>query len=69
MHPIADPLPDEAGLAYTIPEAARASRVGIHFLREQVNAGRLKTRFIGKRRIVLRSDLEELLRSLPTEAA
>lgn len=53
-------------LAMTIPEAAHASGVGRSTLYAEMAAGRLVARKLGRRTLVMASDLERWLTSLPT---
>jgi excisionase family DNA binding protein len=52
--------------ALTIPEACAASRIGRTKIYEAINEGRLVARKLGKKTLILRSDLREFLTTLPT---
>src|SRR5262249_31190550 len=52
--------------ALTIPEACAASRVGRTILYRAINEGRLVARKLGKRTLILRSDLRQFLAALPS---
>ena len=56
-------------LAYAVTEAARISGLSKSWLYVEMQSGRLAFRKAGKRRLILASDLESYLRSLPSEAA
>jgi excisionase family DNA binding protein len=55
--------------AYTIEEASRASTVGRVSIYEEINAGKLKARKIGRRTVILHDDLMDWLASLPAFAS
>ena len=57
------PLRDR--MAYSVPEAGALAGFGPSKAWEEVKAGRLKTRRLGRRQIVLREELERYLTSLP----
>jgi excisionase family DNA binding protein len=50
----------------TIQEACIYSGIGKTRLYEEINSGRLKARKAGKRTLILRSDLLEFLKALPS---
>jgi hypothetical protein len=52
-------------VAYSIPEAARAASIGTTKLRNEIRAGRLRVRKLGKRSIITTSDLEKWAAALP----
>lgn len=54
-------------IALTIPEAAKAVGVGVTTLREAIRNGDLIAHYPTSRPVVLRSELEEWLKSTPTE--
>ena len=56
-------------LAYTIDESCAAARVGRTTLYEEIAAGRLIARKVGRRTVILRSDLESWLAQLPQAKA
>lgn len=56
-------------IAYTIPEAAKAAGIGRSTLYEEIAAGRLSARKFGRRTLILREDLEALLKRLPVAGA
>jgi excisionase family DNA binding protein len=53
--------------ALSIEQVGRVSGVGKTKLYELIAAGTLKSRKVGRRRLVLLTDLNEFLQSLPTE--
>ena len=53
-------------VAYSIPEAARAAAIGTTKLRNEIRAGRLACRKIGKRSVITAQDLENGQRRSPT---
>jgi excisionase family DNA binding protein len=54
--------------AYTIPETLAATGFGRDKLYKLINTGQLPARKLGRRTLVLASDLEEFLKGLPTIA-
>ena len=58
--------PAENVLGYTIAQAAKASGAGRSTLYVEMKEGRLKARKLGRRTIVLASDLAAWLAALPT---
>lgn len=54
--------------AYTIPEAAEVASVGESTLKAAITSGDLPRRYPSTRPIILESDLDKWLESLPTEA-
>ncbi len=56
-------------LAFAVTEAARISGLSKSWLYVEMASGRLPFRKAGTRRLILASDLESYLRSLPSEAA
>ena len=52
-------------VAYSIVEAARAASIGTTKLRNEIRAGRLTCRKVGKRSIVTAQDLESWAAALP----
>ena len=52
-------------LAYGIEEAAKVSGVGRSKVYEEIGAGRLIARKVGKRTIILAGDLNAWLKALP----
>ena len=55
----------EEPFAYDISDVVRKGPVGRTKIYEEINAGRLTARKMGKRTIILREDFEEWLRNLP----
>lgn len=53
---------------YTIPEAAAVASVGESTLRAAIKRGDLPQRYPSTRPVILASDLDNWLESLPTEA-
>lgn len=53
-------------LSYGIADAVKASGVGRSFLYEQIKAGKLKARKLGRRTLILATDLQSWLAALPT---
>ncbi|HVZ06235.1 helix-turn-helix domain-containing protein [Hyphomicrobium sp.] len=53
-------------LAYSPKEATEAAPVGRTFLYEAIKSGALKTRKLGRKRLILRDDLTAWLKGLPT---
>ncbi len=53
-------------LAYTIPELVHDSGAGRSKIYEEIAAGRLKVRKLGKRTLVLHDDVTSWLQALPT---
>jgi hypothetical protein len=53
-------------LAYTIPELVHESGAGRSKIYEEIAAGRLKVRKLGKRTLVLHGDAMAWLQSLPS---
>lgn len=51
-------------LALSVAEAVRATGISKTLLYEQIATGALKTRKLGKRRLVLKVDLDAFLRGL-----
>jgi len=66
--PIADHLAPAAA-AMTVPEFCRWSRLGRTAVYREVKAGRLKLRKVGAKSLILVSDAETWLGSLPTATA
>jgi hypothetical protein len=58
-------LPATSGGAMTVSEFCKWASVGRTKLYAEVKAGRIKLRKIGSKSVVIRSDGEEWLRSLP----
>jgi hypothetical protein len=54
------------GGAMTVPEFCRWASVGKTKLYEEIGAGRITPRKIGAKTVILRSDAEAWLNSLPT---
>lgn len=54
-------------LAYTIPDAAEAAGVGETVLRDAIDKGDLPRRYPSARPVILATDLQEWLESLPHE--
>lgn len=52
-------------LAYTIPDLVRSTGAGRSKIYEEITAGRLKVRKLGKRTLVLHGDAMSWLQSLP----
>ena len=52
--------------ALTIPEACAASRIGRTNIYRAINEGRLVARKLGKKTLILRSDLRQFLAALPS---
>jgi hypothetical protein len=61
----AGPAVSKPPVAYSIPEAARAASIGITKLRNEIRAGRLTCRKLGKRSIITANDLEKWAAALP----
>lgn len=57
---------DRQGL--NIGEACHIAGIGRSKLYDEIASGRLRARKLGKRRIILRHDLDAFLEALPTEA-
>ena len=55
-------------LAYHIDEAVEVSGVGRTKMYAFIKTGKLKSRKVGKRRIVLADDLKAMLEDLPEQA-
>ena len=53
-------------LAYSVAATAAASGISASSIKRLIREGRLPIRKIGRRTIILRDDLEALLRSLPS---
>ncbi len=53
-------------LAYSVEQAARLVSISRRQLYEEIGSGRLLTRKVGKRRLVLSEDLKNWLRSRPS---
>jgi len=58
-------LDDARPLAYSLPEAVRASGLSRSTLYEQIAAGKLRARKLGARTLILRTELETFLAGLP----
>lgn len=56
---------EQVKLAYTIPELVRDTGAGRSKIYEEIAAGRLKVRKLGKRTLVLHGDAAAWLQSLP----
>ena len=56
---------DKETLAYSIKSGSIAAGVGQTKMREEINAGNLKAKKLGKRTIITADDLREWLNSLP----
>ena len=56
-------------LAHSVSESSRISGLSKSWLYLEMASGRLPFRKAGARRLILASDLETYLRSLPSEAA
>ena len=56
-------------LAYDIKGAIKEGNVGRSKIFEEISAGRLKARKVGRRTIILREDLVAWLAALPTRQA
>lgn len=54
--------------AFSLPEAAEVASVGLSTLKAAIDRGDLPKRYPSGRPIVLATDLEKWLESLPTEA-
>ena len=61
----AGPAVSKPPVAYSIPEAARAAAIGTTKLRNEIRAGRLACRKIGKRSVITAQDLKEWARRYP----
>ena len=61
----AGPAVSKPPVAYSIPEAARAASIGTTKLRNEIRAGRLTCRKLGKRSIITAQDLESWVAALP----
>lgn len=53
-------------LAYSPQEAARVAATGVNTIYQELNAGRLVARKLGRRTLILAADLEAWLLSLPS---
>ncbi|WP_018260558.1 helix-turn-helix domain-containing protein [Methylobacterium sp. WSM2598] len=53
-------------LSYSIADAVKVSGVGRSFLYEQIKAGKLKARKLGRRTLIMAADLQSWLAALPT---
>ena len=64
--------PCEPSLAWTVPQFGKVAHLGETILQKDARSGKLKTKMIGtgnrRKRIVLREDGIEYLRSLPDGA-
>jgi len=58
-------LNEQTKLSYTIPELVRDTGAGRSKIYEEIAAGRLKVRKLGKRTLVLHGDAMDWLKSLP----
>ncbi|MCH4540675.1 helix-turn-helix domain-containing protein [Ochrobactrum sp. A-1] len=58
-----EPLPD--AIAYSVTDAASRAGVGRSTLYNAISAGELPARKLGKRTLVLRSDLDNWSKTLP----
>ncbi|EXL06670.1 helix-turn-helix domain-containing protein [Aquamicrobium defluvii] len=56
-------------VAYSVADAARVSGMGRSTVYNAISAGELKARKLGKRTVVLRTDLEEWLAGAPIYSA
>jgi excisionase family DNA binding protein len=65
--PIVREDPNIQPKALSIEHACRVSGLGKTKLYELIAAGTLKSRKVGRRRLILLTDLNEFLQSLPTE--
>jgi excisionase family DNA binding protein len=54
-------------LAYTMKQWCKRSNIGLTKTYEEIAAGKLKSRKVGKHRLILHEDGLEYLRSLPVE--
>ncbi len=54
-------------LAFTIPGAVKASGIGRSTLYEFIKAGRLRVKRAGRRVLITREELKQLLDSLPAD--
>jgi hypothetical protein len=59
---------EDAKKAYTIPEAAKVASVGESTLKAATDRGDLPKRYPSSRPVILASDLDKWLESLPTES-
>jgi len=53
-------------IAYSVEEVTRQIPMSRAALYEEIKANRLKTKKLGRRRLILHDDLAEFLRNLPT---
>jgi excisionase family DNA binding protein len=53
-------------LTYSVADAAKASGIGRTVLYEEIKAGRLQARKLGRRTLILAEDLQRWLAALPT---
>lgn len=58
-------LTEQSKLSYTIPDLVRDTGAGRSKIYEEIAAGRLKVRKLGKRTLVLHCDAIDWLQSLP----
>jgi len=56
-------------LANTIADAVERTRIGRTLIYSEIAAGKLKVRKIGRKTVILESDLQAWLASLPVRAA
>jgi excisionase family DNA binding protein len=54
-------------LAYTMKQWCKRSNMGLTKTYEEIAAGKLKSRKVGRHRLILHEDGQEYLRSLPVE--
>ena len=59
---------DPATLGLSVEDAARIAGIGRSRIYEELKEGRLTARKVGKRTLILRTDLEAWLNGLPTMA-
>ena len=59
------PIPVDEKDACSIPETAECAGVGRTRIYEEIKAGRLKARKVGDRTIILRTDRQDWLKTLP----
>lgn len=57
--------PTDTALAYTIAQAAKVAGIGRSTLYSELSAGKLQARKLGRRTLILASDLSLWLSSLP----
>jgi excisionase family DNA binding protein len=57
---------ESGSVAHRVKEVAQLARVGRTLIYDEIKHGRLVARKVGRRTVILRSDLEAWLNTLPT---